>query len=305
MRSIVFMTISWLLVVSCVKVEPSRVDRIKAELQQSTSKNVMVVAHRGAWRLAPENSIAAIEECIEMGVDIVEIDVRKTKDQQLIVMHDGTIDRTTNGSGKVADYTLAELLEYYLKDHQGGSNAALTPYRIPTLEEALVAAKGKIMLNLDKAYGLMKDIYPLLQKTGTVDHVILKGRQTAGQIVEDLAFMQEPVFFMPILVDTMDSLPFRIHQHLEKYDPVGFEIVLRENADVMQRADHIQSEGARVWVNTLWDNLCLGHTDAKSLKDPDANWGWVIEKGANIIQTDHPEELINYLENKGLRNVEK
>lgn len=101
MRSIVFMTISWLLVVSCVKVEPSRVDRIKAELQQSTSKNVMVVAHRGAWRLAPENSIAAIEECIEMGVDIVEIDVRKTKDQQLIVMHDGTIDRTTNGSGKI------------------------------------------------------------------------------------------------------------------------------------------------------------------------------------------------------------
>lgn len=78
----------------------------------------MVVSHRGDWRNAPENSLQAIQNCIDMGVDMVEVDLKKTKDGHLIVMHDQTIDRTTTGKGKPENYTLEELRCFRLKMEQ-------------------------------------------------------------------------------------------------------------------------------------------------------------------------------------------
>ena len=287
--------------ISCVQEKQTHVQKIITELQQSESKNVLVAAHRGDWRHAPENSIKGIESSIEMGVDIVEVDVRKTRDNQLILMHDNSIDRTTNGKGKVSDFTFGELRQFYLKNNQGGKDAELTDHKIPTLEEALLTAKGKVLLNLDKAYGLLNEIWPLLQKTGTMDHVILKGGRNANQVVRDLSFTEEQVFYMPIVSDSQDSVVFRIREHLSKYDPIGFEFILRKNDSLMSEVDFIKASGARIWVNTLWGSLCMGHTDAKALENPDDNWGWVIKKGANIIQTDNPKELLEYLKSKGLR----
>ena len=74
-------------------------------LFQNNNK-VLVAAHRGNWKEFPENSIPAIQSCIGTGIDIVEIDVQRTKDGAYILMHDAKIDRTTNGKGKVSDYTL-------------------------------------------------------------------------------------------------------------------------------------------------------------------------------------------------------
>jgi hypothetical protein len=71
------------------------------QLEDSKSSRVLVVAHRTCWRNAPENTLQAIEHCIKVGVDMVEIDVRKTKDGELVVIHDETLDRTTNGAGLV------------------------------------------------------------------------------------------------------------------------------------------------------------------------------------------------------------
>ncbi|MEM7658856.1 MAG: glycerophosphodiester phosphodiesterase family protein, partial [Bacteroidota bacterium] len=68
-------------------------------LQHPTKDHVLAVSHRGDWRYAPENSLMAVQRCIDLGVDIVEIDVRMTKDGHLVAMHDKTVDRTTNGSG--------------------------------------------------------------------------------------------------------------------------------------------------------------------------------------------------------------
>ena len=103
----------------------NHVDKIVNEFNNSNSANVLVAAHRGDWRHAPENSIKGIENCIVMGVDIVEVDVRKTKDGKLVLMHDATINRTTNGTGKVSGHTLAELKELFLKDNQGGKKQNL------------------------------------------------------------------------------------------------------------------------------------------------------------------------------------
>src|SRR5690606_16314904 len=148
-----------------------RVDQIRQSLLNPLLDEVLVVAHRGDWRNAPENSLAAIANAIQMGVDVVEVDVQKTKDGQLILMHDKTLNRTTTGKGKVSDWTLDSIKTLWLRN----GVAIKTKHRVPTLEEALLLAKGKIMLNLDKAYDVFDEVYALLDKTGTADHIIMKG----------------------------------------------------------------------------------------------------------------------------------
>ena len=278
------------------------VDRIIKEFKNSNSSNVLVVAHRGDWRHAPENSLPGIENCIKMGVDIVEVDVRKTKDGNFVLMHDETVDRTTNGKGKVSDMTLGELKQLCLKENQGRGDAKLTGLRIPTLEEALMVVKGKILINLDKSYGYIKEIYPILKETGTLDIVILKGRQTPEKIREDISVIEEPVFFIPIVSDKNANFVSDIKDYIKILHPVAFEILLENSDDVLSQSKYIRSHGARIWVNTLWDSLCAGYSDAKAVKEPDANWGHLIKKGVNIIQTDNPEELLQYLKSKGLRD---
>ncbi|MEM8927269.1 MAG: glycerophosphodiester phosphodiesterase family protein, partial [Bacteroidota bacterium] len=106
---------------------------------------VFVIAHRGDWRHAPENSIASLKGAITMGVDMVETDLQMTKDGKLIVFHDKTLERTTNGQGQLADYTYDQLSEYHLLDGLGH----ITEFQIPLLQEYLEIAKNKVILDLD------------------------------------------------------------------------------------------------------------------------------------------------------------
>ena len=83
--------------------DDKRAAKIVEEIRNPKSKNVLVVCHRGDWRNFPEISIPSIESVIEMGADVVELDIQLTKDSVLVLMHDGTIDRCTTGKGRVAD----------------------------------------------------------------------------------------------------------------------------------------------------------------------------------------------------------
>lgn len=140
------------------------------ELNNPKSKKVLVVSHRGDWRNAPENSLQAFKNCIAMNVDMIELDLKKTKDGQLVIMHDNTINRTTSGQGKPSDYTLGELKKLHLRN----GIQIETAHRIPTLEEVLNETKGKILINIDQGYDFFQDVYALLVKTGTVDQVVIK-----------------------------------------------------------------------------------------------------------------------------------
>ncbi|GAA0525124.1 glycerophosphodiester phosphodiesterase family protein [Chitinophaga japonensis] len=106
-----------------------------------------ISGHRGGVNKGyPENSIEAFENTLRHTPATFEIDPRLTKDSVIVLMHDATLDRTTTGTGKVSDYTLAELKQLQLKDVEG----KVTSYRIPTLEEAIRWSKGKTVLILDK-----------------------------------------------------------------------------------------------------------------------------------------------------------
>lgn len=110
-----------------------------------------VAAHRGLWGKVPENSIAAFKHCLAQHVYFIELDLQKTKDGHLIVMHDSVVDRTTNGSGPVSELSLAQIRSLYLKEGNGGKQAPLTSEKVPVFREVLALAKGKAMINADKA----------------------------------------------------------------------------------------------------------------------------------------------------------
>ncbi len=113
---------------------------------QYKSGRTVISGHRGTLELGlPENSIPGMEKVLEHTPAFFEIDPRLTKDSVVILMHDDTLDRTTNGSGKVADHTWAELKQLRLKDKDGN----VTEHGIPRLAEVIEWARGKTVLNLD------------------------------------------------------------------------------------------------------------------------------------------------------------
>lgn len=144
--------------------------KLRANLLDKNNHSVMVVSHRGDWRNAPENSLQAIQNCIDMGVDMVEVDLKKTKDGHLIVMHDQTIDRTTTGKGKPENYTLEELRRFRLKN----GAAHKTTHLIPTLEEVMLLCKGKILVNIDKGYDYLKRLIVFWKKREQLTNVLSK-----------------------------------------------------------------------------------------------------------------------------------
>lgn len=262
---------------------------------------VFVAAHRGDWRNAPENSLQAIDFALKKGVDIVEIDVKMTADSQLIVMHDKTVDRTTNGKGKIEEMTLEQIKKLRLR--QG--NGVVTVHAVPTLEEAMSMAKGRGLVNIDQGEKYLKEIYPILVKTGTVDQVVLKGGLSYEKLKATFGDLINKFIYMPIVVLDKPDAQQKIEVFLNELKPCAIEYCFKQDnypiIDELAKFD--QKNGARVWINSLWPSLCGPHDDEAALANPDAAYGWMLKKGATLIQTDRLEYLINYLSKSGRRNL--
>lgn len=134
-------------------------------------------AHRGASKYFPENTILSLKEGIKTGADGLEIDVHKTKDNKLVVIHDEDIERTFKGKGLVKDFTLEELKEFKCRNKNFEDNLEC---RIPTLEEVLDLVKASnIILNIelktDEIHynGIEKDVIELVNKYELKDRIIL------------------------------------------------------------------------------------------------------------------------------------
>lgn len=134
-----------------------------------------VWAHRGASYSTPENTLIAFQKAIEMGADGIELDVQMTKDKELVVIHDETINRTSNGIGYVEDYTLKQLKTY---DFCNG-HIAYTGAKIPTLEEVYKLIKPtSLRINVELKNGIIRyegmeeQVLDLGKRMGLEDRII-------------------------------------------------------------------------------------------------------------------------------------
>ena len=276
----------------------NRAHDIRQQLIDRDASQVMVVAHRGDWRYAMENSLPAIENAIKMGVDIVEIDVQRTKDGHIILMHDQTLDRTTTGKGRVDEWTLDSIKTLNLRN----GCAIRTKEIVPTLEEALLLGKDKILFNLDKADRYFDQIYGILERTGTTHQVIMKGTKSPDKVRKEFGAFLDNVIYMPIVnLDKKDSKE-NIIEFMNDLNPVAFELLYRLDSNPLPKEIVKVINGkSLIWYNTLWDTMAGGHDDDMALEDPDKAYGYLIDTlNCRIIQTDRPGYLLEYLRARGL-----
>ena len=282
-----------LTIISLGTLAEDRAERLRDNLFNNP-KYVTIAAHRGDWRNHPENSIPAFKSCIDMGIDMIEIDVQRTKDGKLILMHDRTVDRCTNGKGKIEDMTYDEIQKLRLRPQH---NASATRNHIPTLEEVLVLCKGKILINIDKGYDYFQQVYELLEKTGTTDQVIIKSGTPIDKVKKENGSVLDKVIYMPI-VNLNDKNAERSLDEFISIHPVAIECCIGKfDANVDRMLQKIHDAGIKIWINSIWASLCDGHDDdrAVELGEPDQSWGWILERGGTIIQTDRPQPLLQYL----------
>jgi len=251
----------------------------------------LVVAHHGDFKDAPESSELAITSAIAKGADVVEIDVRITKDGQFVILHDPSLDRVSNGTGFVNEYTLRELKQLSLT-----SDGKITEYKILTLEEALQIIKGKILVNLDIKTGGIKEILNVCKRVGVVNQVVWKQQFYPG-------ILKEPgVIFMP-RVTSMEQLKDTLAL-MKPVVPTATEVIFPKATDPVgaEAIPLLKKMGSRIWANALWNGReSGGWDDEQAVQNPEV-YMELIKNGVDIIQTDELELLINYLRSKNLHS---
>lgn len=265
---------------------------LQATLRQGPTNTVFIAAHRADWRNFPENSLPAIESAIAMGAEMVEIDLQQTKDGELILMHDATVDRTTTGQGRVADLTLREIRMLQLRDGLGSP----TRIAVPTLREALEVARGRILLNLDKSYRHFRALLPILEETGMLTQVLVKGPQPVAEMLAENGDLLTRVPYMPVANFTKPGAMEFVRDWVREARPCAIEFVFAEwTPEVAAAFALCRENGVRIWVNTLWPQLAGGLSDDQALTDPDGVYGVLLDRGVSIFQTDRPRLLQEYL----------
>ncbi|SDG85487.1 glycerophosphoryl diester phosphodiesterase [Dyadobacter soli] len=259
----------------------AQVGPIRKDFLSPNSKNVLVASHRAVHHELPENSLPAIREAIRLGVDIVEIDVKVSKDGIPMLMHDGKVDRTTTGKGDLETQTFEELRKLRLV-----SNGKVTEETIPTLEEALQTAKGHILVDLDLKTEHIGKVIEVVKKMDAEDFVFFFDSDYEILSKVDVAsgkYMLMPRAYSQAMADSALTR-FKaevIHIDSKFYTPEVTSL--------------IRSKGARVWINAL------GAPDAEIGKGNGREALKSLTKnGANIIQTDEPEKVIRLLKELGL-----
>ena len=229
----------------------------------------MVIAHRGASGYAPENTFAAFDKAVELGIADAELDVQLSKDGHIVVIHDATVDRTTNGSGAVAEMTLAELQAL---------DAGAPPYgvqRIPTLDQVLARYAGRLRLHVE----LKADAPDLARRTAELvrGHRVIITSFHAAQLEEVAAYAPEvPTGWLvqgasdAILVD---AARLGVTQLCPRGDLITRELV-----------DHLHGSG---FVVRAW-----GVTSDEIMRR-------VIDAGADGMTLDYPDRAVPYLKRRG------
>lgn len=225
------------------------------------SNNMELSAHRGSHTVVPENTLEAVEWAGEFGYGFIEIDVRKTKDGQYILMHDDTVNRTTTGSGRVVDLTWEEIQELSILDKEGN----VTEYKVPTLEEALEAAYNySLGVNFDGSKGDWSDqsfvdgIMEIAEEERILDHsfFVLSNQGMRDQF--NAWYPEETVSFLGNAANNVDV----DIQELQKYENAIYSTSVN-NIDEAS-AEKIKDAGIKLHIYSV--NTDEAYEKAKSMK---------------------------------------
>lgn len=265
-------------------------------------KKILVAAHRGvAGGNIPCNSLQAFQIALNQGADIIELDVESSLDGELFIQHPGMEKVHLRLGDSIKNYPASVVEEFYLSN----CDLTRTDQHIVRLEEALRLLKDKCIVNIDKFWNYPEQIAALVRKLHMEDQVIIK-TSNKSKYLDDVEKYASDLAYMAIVKEE-DTTYEEIKKRNINY--VGVEVVFeKETAPVAQKEyiDFMHKEGKLIWANAIVYNfkdvLAAGHTDDISLaEDPQKGWGWIADKGYDIIQTDFLLPCRQFLEQTGRR----
>ena len=253
---------------------------IRAADLPRAAHSFVVIAHRGDRLAAHENTLTALRQAAEAGIDYVEIDVRRTADGHYVLMHDSTVDRMTEGRGKVSEMSLEQIRALRVHDKK---RPQIATDRVPTFEEALAAIKDQVHMYLDFKAGDRAVVAKMIRDAGVSRQILVYDE------VESIAEWRLVAPELPLIVSPPETI--KTAAELVKFTRESGVEVLDGSWEYYSRemVEAAQAAGAKVWPD-----IQDGHEDAQYFAK-------VIARGFSGAQSDHPRDLIEWLRQQNLR----
>lgn len=269
---------------------------MKFDIREAAQDKVLVVAHRGVFGgNIPCNTLASYEIALKQGADIIETDVNVTADGELIVFHPGMESAHLNAQISLPGLEWKDVAKLRFVN----VDDVPTQFGILKFDDFLEAFKGRCFINVDKFWSNPEKIYRALERHGMVDQAVVKAPPTEA-VLQTLENVAPDLAYMPVV-----KIHFQEHESLLKrgVNYVGVEALFFDDGDpIVSDAfiEQIHRSGKLMWANSIiYDHeqqIAAGHSDDTALtRSEELGWGWLADKGFDLIQTDWPMMLVDYL----------
>lgn len=243
----------------------------------STDHQHVIIAHRGNHVDVPENTLAAYEAAIRCGADYVEVDVRGTADGHLVAVHDETITKMTGIDRKVEEMTWDEIRSIPVIPVR---DEDVREYYIPDFASILELCRDRIRIYLDFKKADVRQTYEMIKGAQMEDHIVVYVNS-----IDQYKEWREVTPAIPL----MTSLPWDMDRtDLEKM-LAGHPVSVVDNAREKEQIQWLKDRGVAVWL------------DVQGKEEGPERWEDALRLGVDGMQSDRPDELIQYLEEKGIR----
>lgn len=268
---------------------------------QVRAHGLLVAAHRGTCGgHIIENTTTGFECALRHRADIIELDVVRSMDGGLFIFHDGNEKRLLGADRNIKTMTSEQILSYTYKNQTGEA----TNLRVNTLDEALAYLKGRCLINVDRSWKIWDSVLPCIERHGMIEQCIVKS-DPQPEYLEFLERYEAPILYMSKAFKAQDVEAVLARD----INTVAFEMIFfDEESDLLDSAAQREwhEKGVLLWCNALrlkedWNRSAWHDDNGAILGNPDDHWGWLAGHGFDIIQTDWPLLLHEYLVARGLR----
>lgn len=266
------------------------------DIYGAAKEKILVVAHRGVFGgNIPCNTIASYEIALKQGADMIETDINITSDGKLIIFHPGMEKAHLGKDVSLPEMPWSEVsqLKYINIDN------CSTQFSLESFDDFLENFKGRCFINVDKFWDNPKAIYDTVKRHGMLDQIVVKAPPT-DNVLSVLENMAPELAYMPIVKTSFDRHGELMNKGINY---VGIEALFFDDSDPIVSEEFIErvhKDGRLMWGNSIIYNyksqIAAGHSDDTALTESeDKGWGWLADKGFDLVQTDWPLMLINYL----------
>lgn len=253
----------------------------------SDSSRLLIIAHRGVSSQAPENTLSAFHKVVASGANVVELDIRQTKDSALVILHDGTVDRTSNGHGDVEDFILAELRRL---DAGSWFDTSFSHERIPTLKEALDAIDSSLTIIIEikednnRYPGIEEGVLWTIRQQRIESRVIVKSFDRS--VLKRFRSMAPDIPLLYVFVFTIPFFDVTIDHGVSLGSVYDLDVEYLQLHRILATRSFVEKAHRKGKKVVVW-----AVDDVEGMKD-------ILELGVDGIETDFPNELSLLMKNR-------